>query len=68
MSECNHTQSILTGHQICIHNNGVRNGIEMEQERIIKLLKDKALWLAHLDRLETVEVLRNLIALIKGEK
>lgn len=45
----------------------VRDGVRLEQARIIKLLEDKAFWLVHLDRLDEVELLRNLIALIKGD-
>ena len=41
---------------------------EDERERIIKLLEDKAFWLVHLDKFDEVELLRNLVALIKGEQ
>ncbi len=72
MSNCNHTKSELTGHQVCIYNSAVEVGKEMENERIIKLLESKrslcsdkeCCWLATEYACDCKEV----IALIKGEK
>lgn len=44
---------------------GLAKGIEIERERIIKLLEDLDAWPAKFDRDEALEF---LIALIKGEK
>ena len=59
---CMHTRSKLEGHQLCIFLEGAEEGMELEQERIIKLLKD-------LDDYDWIEIhTEKLIALIKGEK
>jgi len=42
--------------------------IDREQERIVKLLMDRAFWLVHLDRLTEAEELKLQVAVIKGEK
>jgi hypothetical protein len=39
----------------------------LEQERIIKLLMNRAFWLVHLDKLAEAEELKLQAALIKGE-
>ena len=55
---CNHTRTYLEGHQMCIFSEGVDKGVELEQERIIKVL-DK-----HLGELDY----EDLIELIKEDK
>jgi len=36
---CNHTQSELTGHLLCVHSEAFADGVQAEQERIIKLYR-----------------------------
>lgn len=69
MSNCNHTKSELTGHQVCIYNSAVEVGKEMENERIIKLLEDAIEhdWKGS-EPCEACDQTDYLIALIKGEK
>lgn len=54
---CNHTRTYLEGHQMCIFTEGVDKGVELEQERIIKLLDENLGKVNYED----------LIQLIKGE-
>ena len=48
--------------------NSCRLAVAHTEERIIKLLMDRAFWLVHLDRLAEAEELKLQVALIKGEK
>jgi hypothetical protein len=36
---CNHTSSELSGHQLCIYNDGVAEGKQVEYERISDLVE-----------------------------
>jgi hypothetical protein len=39
MTNCQHTRTYLEGHQLCIYAEGMEAGAEIEQERIIELIK-----------------------------
>jgi hypothetical protein len=56
---CNHTRTELSGHNLCLYKEGVEEGIQIEQERIIKLLEEN--WVEPMDWL-------SVIALIKGDQ
>lgn len=43
-------------------------GEQVERERIIKLLMDRAFWLVHLDKLAEAEELKLQATVIKGEQ
>ncbi len=69
MSKCNHTNSTLTGHELCIYNEGVRNGEEVAEERIIKLLEPLTICADDCDHYDCgTWALKQGIDLIKGEK
>ena len=55
---CMHTRTNLEGHQLCIFLEGAEEGMQIEQERIIRVLDEQ------LGKLDYAD----LIALIKGDK
>ena len=59
MSDCNHTKSELTGHQICIYKSAVEVGKELEQERIVEIILS-TFWTGLIPR-EHVETMLALI-------
>ena len=59
MTDCNHTKSELTGHQICIYKSAVEVGKELEQERIVEIILS-TFWTGLIPR-EDVETMLALI-------